>query len=122
MTSFHGGETDAVLNAYSYDGISVLADIGCGIGAVMAATLHRYPDLRGILFDQAHVLERTAGHLAAAGVTDRCTLVDGNFFEAVPPGADAYAMRHILHDWSDAQCITILENIRRVIPADGRLL
>ena len=122
MTSFHGGETDAVLNAYSYDGISVLADVGCGIGAVMAATLHRYPDLRGILFDQAHVLERTTPHIAAAGVANRCTLVSGNFFETVPPGADAYTMRHILHDWSDERCLTILGNIRKVIPPDGRLL
>jgi hypothetical protein len=122
MTSFHGGETDAVLNAYSYDGISVLADVGCGIGTVMAATLHRYPDLRGILFDQAHVLERTTPHIDAAGVASRCTLVSGNFFETVPPGADAYTMRHILHDWSDERCLTILGNIRKVIPADGRLL
>jgi O-methyltransferase domain len=122
MTSFHGGETDAVLNAYSYDGISVLADIGCGIGAVMAATLHRYPEMRGILFDQAHVIERTSEHVREAGVADRCTLLSGSFFDAVPSGADAYTMRHILHDWSDERCITILGNIRRVIPADGRLL
>jgi ubiquinone/menaquinone biosynthesis C-methylase UbiE len=122
MTSFHGGETDAVLNAYSYDGIAVLADIGCGIGAVMAATLHRYPDMRGILFDQAHVIARTRPHIEAAGVAGQCTLLSGNFFEAVPPGADAYTMRHILHDWSDELCITILGNIRRVIPEDGRLL
>jgi len=122
MTSFHGGETDAVLDAYSYDGIAVLADIGCGNGAVMSATLLRYPDMRGILFDQTHVLERTAVHIDAAGLTDQCMLVAGSFFEAVPSGADAYAMRHILHDWSDAQCIAILDHIRRVIPADGRLL
>jgi len=122
MTSFHGGETDAVLNAYSYDGISVLADIGCGIGAVMAATLHRYPEMRGILFDQAHVLERTAALVREAGAAGRCTLLSGSFFDAVPSGADAYTMRHILHDWSDELCITILGNIRRVIPADGRVL
>ena len=122
MTSFHGGETDAVLNAYSYDGISVLADIGCGIGEVMAATLHRYPDMRGILFDQAHVIARTRQHVETAGVAGQCTLVGGSFFEMVPAGADAYAMRHILHDWTDERCIAILANIRRVIPADGRLL
>ena len=122
MTSFHGGETDAVLNAYSYDGISVLADIGCGIGAVMAATLHRYPEMRGILFDQAHVIERTRHHVEAAGVADRCTLSSGSFFDAVPSGADAYTMRHIIHDWSDDRCIAILKNIRQVIPEDGRLL
>jgi ubiquinone/menaquinone biosynthesis C-methylase UbiE len=122
MTSFHGGETDAVLNAYSYEGISVLADIGCGNGSVMIATLHRYPSMRGILFDQAHVMERTTHNVEAAGIAGRCTLIGGSFFETVPSGADAYTMRHILHDWSDDLCVKILGNIRRVIPADGRLL
>jgi len=122
MKSFHGGETDAVLNAYSYDDVSVLADIGCGSGEVMAATLRRYPSLRGILFDQEHVLQRTEGNMQAAGLDGRCEMVVGNFFEAVAAGADAYSMRHILHDWQDDQCITILRNIRKVIPASGRLL
>lgn len=122
MTSFHGGETDAVLNAYSYDGISTLADIGCGNGSVMIATLQRYPAMRGILFDQAHVMQRTVQHVTAAGLADRTTLVSGNFFEQVPDGADAYTMRHILHDWSDERCATVLSHIRTVIPPHGRLL
>lgn len=122
MNSFHGGETEAVLHAYRYDGVSVLADIGAGSGAVMTATLHRYPAMRGILYDQAHVLERTAHHIRAAGLADRCQLQSGNFFDAVPAGADAYSMRHIIHDWPDAECVRILRNIRRVIPASGRLL
>jgi hypothetical protein len=67
-------------------------------------------------------IERTTPHIQAAGVAERCTLLSGNFFETVPAGADAYTMRHILHDWSDELCITILGNIRRVIPKDGRLL
>lgn len=122
MTSFHGGETDAVLNAYSYDGITTLADIGCGNGSVMLATLQRYPAMRGLLFDQAHVIERTAQHVSAAGLASRVTLTSGSFFDSVPAGADAYTMRHILHDWSDELCIGILRNIRRVMPDDGRLL
>ena len=122
MNSFHGGETEAVLDAYSYDGINVLADIGCGAGAVMTATLQRYPALRGILFDQAHVLERTADHIRSAGVEGRCEMQAGSFFEAIPAGADAYSMRHILHDWTDDLCVRILSNIRKVIPAGGRLL
>ena len=122
MNSFHGGETDAVLNAYSYDAVATLADIGCGSGAVMIATLQRYPAMRGILYDQAHVIERTAQHVTAAGVAGRCALQSGSFFDAVPAGADAYSMRHILHDWNDEACIRILGHIRRVIPASGRLL
>jgi hypothetical protein len=122
MFAFHGGEVDAVLDAYSYDGIATLADIGCGSGVVMAATLARYPEMRGILFDLPHVIERTTNNLKAAGLDGQCTLHGGNFFDAVPAGADAYAMRHILHDWSDELCVTILSNIRRVMPAAGRLL
>lgn len=122
MSSFHGPETGAVLDAYDYDGVSVLADIGCGSGAVMIATLQRHPAMHGILYDQAHVMERTAKNVQAAGVADRLTIANGNFFESVPAGADAYAMRHILHDWQDDQCVAILRNIRRVIPSNGRLL
>ena len=122
MNSFHGGETDAVLSAYNHDGISVMADVGCGSGMVMIATLQRYPKIRGILFDQGHVMERTAQNIRGAGLEGRCTIEQGNFFESVPAGADAYIMRHILHDWSDDLCIRILGNIRKVIPASGRLL
>ena len=122
MNSFHGGETEAVLQAYSYEGVGTLADIGCGAGAVMMATLQRYPTMRGILFDQKHVLGRTEGIVREAGMEGRCELAAGSFFETIPAGADAYTMRHILHDWPDEQCVKILTNIRRVMPAAGRLL
>jgi hypothetical protein len=122
MNSFHGGETEAVLDAYSYEGIKVLADIGCGAGTVAMATLKRYPALRGILFDQSHVLERTAEYVRAAEFEGRCEMYAGSFFEGIPAGADAYSMRHILHDWADDLCVQILVNIRKAMPADGRLL
>jgi predicted transcriptional regulator len=122
MNSIHGPETPAVLDAYPYADVSVLADIGCGSGAVMIETLKRHPAMRGILYDQAHVMARTAQNVQAAGLGDRCTMASGNFFESIPAGADAYSMRHILHDWQDDQCIGILRNIRRVIPSSGRLL
>ena len=122
MNSFHGSETDAVLNAYNYEGVPVLADIGGGLGGVMSATLQRYPAMRGILYDQAHVIERAVQSMKAPGVSERCTFASGNFFESVPSGADAYSMRHIIHDWTDQLCITILGNIRKVIPQSGRLL
>lgn len=122
MTSFHGGETEAVLDAYSFEGVSTLADIGGGNGAVLIATLQRYTSMKGILFDQGHVLERTARIVRDAGLSDRCALNAGDFFETIPGGADVYTMRHILHDWSDELCVRILKNIREIIPASGRLL
>lgn len=122
MPSFHGGETEAMLDAYDFSGIGTLADIGGGGGALISTTLGRYPAMKGLLFDLDHVVGRAQSNLEAAGVADRCRIVEGSFFDFVPEGADAYLMRHIIHDWSDEQSIEILKNCRRSVPTDGRLL
>jgi SAM-dependent methyltransferase len=122
MNGFHGGETGAVLDAYDFDGIATLADIGCGNGTALSATLKRYPKLRGLFFDQAHVMERTRNNIQTAGHADRSEVQSGSFFESVPAGADAYFMRHVIHDWPDEASAQIVRNIRRVIPANGKLL
>ncbi|MFQ5737610.1 MAG: methyltransferase [Acidobacteriota bacterium] len=122
MTAIHGHETAAMLEAYDFNGIDVLADIGGGNGSLIGRVLKRYPALNGILFDLGHVVERARGQLEAGGVADRCSVIEGNFFESVPRGADAYLFRHIIHDWTDEQSIQILTNCRHAIPDHGRLL
>src|SRR4029077_5876035 len=62
--------------------------------------------------------------LAAAGVTERCEVARGNFFETVPVGGDAYIMKHIIHDWEDDKALTILNNIRGALKnqAGGKVI
>lgn len=122
MTAFHGHETPAMLDAYDFSGIETLADIGGGNGSLLSAVLHRYPRMKGILFDQGHVVARTRDCLRAEGLGDRCSIVEGSFFESVPQGADAYLLRHVIHDWGDEQSIQILKNCRKSVPAHGRIL
>ena len=40
----------------------------------------------------------------------------------MPDGCDAYLMKHIIHDWSDEHCRTILGLMRKKLPKDGRVL
>jgi hypothetical protein len=122
MTGFHGPETQAMIDAYDYTGINTLVDIGGGNGTVLKAVLGRHPNIKGILYDLPGVIERAKANLAEAGLSSRCQTIAGSFFEAAPPGGDAYQMRHIIHDWTDEQCHTILSHIRKVIPKTGRLL
>jgi hypothetical protein len=110
-----------MLDAYDFTGINVLADIGGGNGSLLSAVLARYPKMKGILFDLDHVGERAKKNLKAAGLADRCTVLEGSFFESIPVGADAYLFRHIIHDWTDEQCHQILGHCRKVIPANGKL-
>lgn len=122
MTGIHGRETLAVLNAYDFSGIRRLVDVGGGNGSKLSAILKRHPSLRGVLFDLPQVVDRAEPALREAGVADRCAVERGNFFTAVPAGADAYLLRHIIHDWTDEQSLTILRNIHRAMTDDGRLL
>jgi hypothetical protein len=122
MTGVHGRETAAMLDAYAFTGIGTLADIGCGNGEVVASILNRYPAMRGILFDRPAVIERTRAALAAAGLAGRWEAAAGDFFTAVPGGADAYLLRHVIHDWDDDRCVTILRNCRAAMHGRGKLL
>jgi hypothetical protein len=118
----HGWATTALLEAYDFSGIQVLADLGGGNGSAMIAILKKYPDMRGILFDLPGVAQRAKAHIQAAGLADRCQVISGSFMEAVPTGADAYMMRHVIHDWDDEKSVTILKNIHRSMDKDGKLL
>ncbi len=122
MVSVHGRETAAMLDAYDFSGVRVLADLGGGNGSVLTAVLGRHPALRGILFDLPGVAERARADIEAAGLAGRCQVVGGSFFESVPGGADAYLMRHIIHDWDDEHSARILRNVHRATGAGGRLL
>jgi hypothetical protein len=122
MTGVHGRETTAMLDAYDFSGIGVLADVGGGNGEVISAILKRYPTMCGVLFDQPSVIERAKTNLHAAGLAERCTATAGNFFESVPTGADAYLLRHIIHDWDDDKSARILRNCRAAMGKGGKLL
>jgi hypothetical protein len=55
-------------------------------------------------------------------LSGRCRIEGGDFFSSVPAGADAYVMRHIIHDWQDPEATTILRNCREAMNPEGRIL
>jgi O-methyltransferase domain/Dimerisation domain len=122
MVGVHGRETVAMTDAYDFSNIGVLADVGGGNGSLLIGVLHKFPGLRGLLYDLPGVAERARENIRAAGLADRCQVVGGSFFESVPAGADAYLLRHIIHDWDDPQALTILRNIHQAVGGTGRLL
>jgi hypothetical protein len=122
MTAIHGRETAAMIEAYDFSGIEHLIDVGGGNGTLLSMLLARYPSLRGTLYDLPHVVDRNRVKLREAGIADRCRAVGGDFFQNVPTGANAYLMRHIIHDWDDERSIAILDNCRRAMADGGRVL
>ena len=96
--------------------------MGGGHGALLAAILGAHPGLRGVLFDLPHVAEGAKDRLAAAGVLDRCQVVGGDMFAAVPAGGDAYILSRVIHDWDDERSVAVLAICRRAMAPEGKLL
>ena len=122
MVGFHSQEPSAVAAAYDFSIFKTVVDVGGATGNMLATVLASHSGPRGILFDRPHVVQDAPALLDARGVSNRVTIEPGSFFESVPTGADAYILSHILHDWNEDQCLTILEQVRKAMNPAGRLL
>jgi precorrin-6B methylase 2 len=122
MTSLTASLNQSLVDAYDFSAIGTLVDVGGGEGSFLVTALERNPALKGILFDRPSVIEQARERFAQAKVADRCELIAGDFLQAVPQGADAYVLKHVLVDWDDAACATILRNCIKAMKRDGRIL
>jgi hypothetical protein len=122
MVGFHGEEPAAVASAYDFSGLSTIVDVGGATGNLLTAVLGENPAARGILFDLPHVVRDAPALIQSRGLTGRVSIESGSFFERAPSGGDAYLLSHVIHDWSEEQCLTILGNCRKAMKPGGRLL
>jgi hypothetical protein len=106
-----------VVRAYDFAGLRSIVDVGGGHGALLAVILQAHP-----LFDMGHAMEGAKAHLSKAGLAARSECIAGNFFKSVPPGADGYVLKSVIHDWNDERSGAILRKCRKAIRPDGRLL
>jgi hypothetical protein len=114
-------DSPAVADAYSFGEIQSIVDVGGGHGLLLATILSRNAHLKGTLYEVPHVVDG-AKNGPLKPFMDRCTLASGDMFSAVPTGADAYIMKHIIHDWPDDVCIKILKACRKGVNPGGKLL
>ncbi len=124
MSSFSAGETQLVLEALAdcdFAEASHLCDVGGGQGYLLCSLLEWKPGTRGTVYDLPATFEDPdrlwAGKMNLA---DRCEYVPGDIFKSVPE-AHVYFMKHILHDWKDAECVQILKNIHSASPSNARV-
>lgn len=114
---------EAVSRAYPLPENAVVVDVGGGYGALVLTLLHDNPTITGILYDQPQVIERAHSQIVRIGLDDRCRVVGGDFFTGVvPAGGTHYFLKHILHDWNDEECITILGRCRTAMADTARLI
>jgi hypothetical protein len=112
MTSISQSTIVPIVAAYDFSPYPTIVDVGAGHGRLLAAVLEATPSSRGILYDLPDVVAGAPELLGQHGVATRVEIVAGSFFDTIPAGGDLYISKNVIHDWADAEAITILSNIR----------
>jgi ubiquinone/menaquinone biosynthesis C-methylase UbiE/DNA-binding transcriptional ArsR family regulator len=122
MSRVAAANAAAIVRTYDFSHLNRLVDVGGGHGVLACAVLEANPHMHSVVFDLPGVIEGARTRVTEAGLTDRCELIAGDFFEAVPAGGDAYLLSWILHDWDDQAAARILANCRAAMREGGRLV
>ncbi|WP_433671722.1 methyltransferase [Nocardia sp. CA-136227] len=122
MTSISSLATEPLQTAFDFGRFGSIVDVGGGRGSLLVDILQRHPSMRGTVFDLPRVAEGLEKQLLGPGLTGRLTVEPGSFFDVVPKGADAYLLKHIVHDWNDSDAERILRTVRTAMESEARLL
>ena len=112
-----------ILAAYDFGQHRHLIDVGGSNGTFLAAAAARYPQLKMTLFDLPAVAELGRVKLADAGLGSQVGIAGGSFLtDELPQGPDVATLIRIAHDHDDDSVLRVMQNIRRMLPPDGRLI
>ena len=122
MTFFSKTQAMQIVNSYNFSNFRTIVDVGGGQGYLLIAILKNNPSLQGILYDLPEVVKGARKTIEKETLSDRCKIIEGDFFQSIPKGADAYIMKYVIHDWSNDKARKILQNCRESIAPNGKLL
>ncbi|KAK4361154.1 hypothetical protein RND71_020106 [Anisodus tanguticus] len=97
-----------------FEEVDTLVDVGGGTNVIAKTILAAFPHLKCTVLDLPHVV-------ANMPETENLKYVGGDMFQSIP-SADAIFRKHIMHNWSDEDCVKILKRSRAAIrdKDDGR--
>jgi len=123
MNAFSVPQGQLIAECFDFAPHTCVMDVAGGPGGQVIQIGLRHPHLRGIVTDLEPVCVVARENIAASGLASRFTAVAADLMAGpYPSGADVILLGHILHDWSDETCRTILRNCAAALPTRGVLL
>jgi 2,7-dihydroxy-5-methyl-1-naphthoate 7-O-methyltransferase len=111
-----------IVTGFDWSRFTTIVDVGGGQGTILAAILAANPEVQGHLVDLDPTATEARHTFTDHGLDKRTKVTPGSFFDPLPPGADAYLLVDILHDWDDEQAHRILTRCVEAVPPNGRIL
>ncbi|MGP3965943.1 methyltransferase [Nonomuraea sp. 3N208] len=118
----HGDFDAEILVGADWEGVTEVVDVGGGTGAALTAILLARPGVKGTLVELPGTAARATESFAAAGLSDRVTVIGGSFYDPLPPGKDVYLVRKVLNDLPDREALGLLGRCAEAAGASGRVV
>ncbi|KAK6142622.1 hypothetical protein DH2020_022970 [Rehmannia glutinosa] len=90
-----------------FEGLKSMVDVAGGTGLLAKAIADAFPDLKCAVLDLPHVVGGLEGE-------NNLSYVGGDMFESIPH-ADAVFLKWIFHDWTDEECVKLLQKCKEAI-------
>ncbi|KAH7560842.1 hypothetical protein ACOSP7_016730 [Xanthoceras sorbifolium] len=97
-----------------FEGLKSLVDVGGGDGSILNMIVSKYPNIKGINYDLAAVIEKSPSYPGIENVA-------GDMFTHIPNG-DAIFMKWVLHYHDDESCLKVLKKCYEAIPVNGKVI
>ena len=121
-TAMGDGPVPVALATCDLSGVRRIVDVGGGNGGLLAKVLRAEPQATGVLVELPSAIKQARERLCGAGLADRIEFAEGSFFGPIPGDADVYVLSRVLHNWDDAEAVSLLSGIRAAMPGGARLL
>lgn len=114
---------EALAAAFDFGPFHKVADLGGATGGVLVGLTGRYPGLEGVVVDLPYSKETAEAAICQDGADDRVSFFPADFFEEpFPAGVDVFFMSHVIHDWDDERCLTLLRCCWEALPVGSPVI
>ncbi len=122
MTGFQAGNFILLAEKFDFSKYKSVSDVGGALALLSRLVATRHEHLRFSSFDLPPVAPHAQKHIDAAGMTNRISVVSGDFFVEDLPKADVITMGNILHDWNLEKKKILIKKAFDALPEGGALI
>ncbi len=117
------GDAEILADALDWHEVSELLDVGSGPATYPIALCQRFPQLRATIFDLPATLKITERFVRAAGLSDRITLIAGDYRNDPIPGSyDLILLSNIIHGENFEKNSALFNKLAKCLRPRGRLV
>lgn len=119
MAGIQMGAFMAFAGQFDFSKYKSFTDAGGANGALCVQVAKHHPHMKCVSFDLPAVESVARKVIAGSGMSERISTASGDFFNDPLPKSDVIVMGNILHDWSEAEKLKLMEQAYKALPPGG---